>query len=295
MEEASGRRGRKGRSGFGGVSKVKRSKDYTAPVNFVAGGIQQSGKKKPVDDGKDDHPITDEEDDLETRPGFGSGAAIIDNDDSPNSSNESTEEEQIKNSQTKPMAKPSYRSNLKVGAWEQHTRGIGAKLLLQMGYEPGKGLGKDLQGISQPVEAHVRKGRGAIGAYGPETSASVTGKAQLDEDIRDAKEFKEKLNKWKKTDSRSEKNSKKYYYKTVEEVLEKGKRSNFMLGDKIRYNFDFNFYAHHPPDNNSYSVHNIQKFVINLKRKTSKYLLNLSLPCESKFDYDPNPRTTSSI
>ncbi|KAI9585373.1 hypothetical protein GQX74_001220 [Glossina fuscipes] len=234
VQETSGRRSRKGRSGFGGVSKAKRSKDYTAPVNFVAGGIQQSGKKKPVDDGKDDHPITDEEDDLEARPGFGSGAAIIDNDESSDSSNESTEEEQIKNSKTKPMGQPSYRSNVKsLGAWEQHTRGIGAKLLLQMGYEPGKGLGKDLQGIAQPVEAHVRKGRGAIGAYGPETSASVTGKAQLDEDIRDAKEFKEKLNKWKKTDSRSEKNSKKYYYKTVEEVLEKGKRSNFMLGDKI--------------------------------------------------------------
>lgn len=66
--------------------------------------------------------------------------------------------------------------NPNVGAWEQYTRGIGAKLLLQMGYKPGKGLGKDLQGISQPVQAHVRKGRGAIGAYGPEAAASVGGK-----------------------------------------------------------------------------------------------------------------------
>ncbi len=57
------------------------------------------------------------------------------------------------------------------GEWEKHTRGIGAKLLLQMGYEAGKGLGKELQGRATIVEAHLRKGRGAIGAYGTEGSA----------------------------------------------------------------------------------------------------------------------------
>lgn len=60
-----------------------------------------------------------------------------------------------------------------VGNWERHTKGIGAKLLLQMGYKPGMGLGKDLQGIAAPVEAHLRKGRGAIGAYGPEKAAKL--------------------------------------------------------------------------------------------------------------------------
>ena len=54
------------------------------------------------------------------------------------------------------------------GDWEKHTRGIGAKLLLKMGYEAGKGLGKELQGRSTIVEAHLRKGKGAIGAYGKE-------------------------------------------------------------------------------------------------------------------------------
>ena len=50
-----------------------------------------------------------------------------------------------------------------LGEWEKHTKEIGTKLLLKMGYQPGKGLGRDLQGRSLPVEAQVRKGRGAVG------------------------------------------------------------------------------------------------------------------------------------
>lgn len=43
------------------------------------------------------------------------------------------------------------------------------KLMQKMGWEKGKGLGKDLSGRAIPVEASVRKGKGAIGAYGPES------------------------------------------------------------------------------------------------------------------------------
>lgn len=56
-----------------------------------------------------------------------------------------------------------------IGNWEKHTKGIGMKLMQKMGWEKGKGLGKDLSGRAIPVEASVRKGKGAIGAHGPES------------------------------------------------------------------------------------------------------------------------------
>ncbi|KAL1021285.1 hypothetical protein UPYG_G00011210 [Umbra pygmaea] len=41
------------------------------------------------------------------------------------------------------------------GGWEAHTRGIGSKLMLKMGYEYGKGLGKTSDGRVEPVLAVV--------------------------------------------------------------------------------------------------------------------------------------------
>lgn len=46
-------------------------------------------------------------------------------------------------------------NNTPIGEWERHTRGIGSKLMLAMGYVPGTGLGAASDGRVKPVEARV--------------------------------------------------------------------------------------------------------------------------------------------
>ncbi|XP_062546790.1 septin-interacting protein 1 [Armigeres subalbatus] len=216
-DEGSSRRGR-GRLG-------KKPKDYTAPIGFVAGGIQQAGKKKVEE--KKESDGEQEDDDEDDRPRFGGAPS--------GTSSESESEVVARANDFRSMAgfrKYPARSGgpsvgKGVGGWEQHTKGIGAKLLLQMGYQPGKGLGKDLQGIAAPIEAHLRKGRGAIGAYGPEKKTVVMDQ-KLKKEKEDTKEIKDKdaSQQWRK-----DKHKGRYFYKSVEDVIEKGKRT-YTLFDK---------------------------------------------------------------
>ena len=41
------------------------------------------------------------------------------------------------------------------GGWEEHTRGVGSRLMLAMGWQAGSGLGRSGGGRVDPVEARI--------------------------------------------------------------------------------------------------------------------------------------------
>lgn len=198
--------------GFKGTGR--QPKNYTAPVSFIAGGVQQAGKDKAIkaessskSSSSRDSPKRRDSSSEEESPAF-STSKLIDAE---------TAGLRKKRAPTNPTL-----MNQGIGNWEKHNKGIGGKLMLQMGFQPGKGLGKNLQGIQAPIEAQLRKGRGAIGAYGPEKAAKIaelkTDKSKKGKDG----EVEGRVSQWRKEGEEGKKV--RYVYKSVDEVLEQSKQ-----------------------------------------------------------------------
>ncbi|KAK3858061.1 hypothetical protein Pcinc_014682 [Petrolisthes cinctipes] len=213
-------------------------------LNFIPGGIQQAGKKqdKVKKDGSGGEDEDEEESELSARPMFRADSsdeeaaptttsrsrpASLRGKRAPSSLQSSTSKRQDIAGMRRGWPGGSGGSGLLgsgVGDWEKYTSGIGSKLLKKMGFEEGKGLGKNLQGIATPVEANKRKGKGAIGFYGAEHSSNKSKPPAPDSEEEEKEEYRELLQQWKKKSGSGGRKKIKYVYKSAEDVIEEGKK-----------------------------------------------------------------------
>ena len=93
--------------------------------------------------------------------------------------------------------------------WEKHTKGIGSKLLMKMGWKPGEGIGTEgRQGISEPIEVELRSRGTGIGFGEQKRSTQKPTENQEPKPVqREAR--------WKKR----RKPELKLEYKTVDEIM----------------------------------------------------------------------------
>ncbi|GMR36109.1 hypothetical protein PMAYCL1PPCAC_06304 [Pristionchus mayeri] len=134
----------------------RRKPDYSKGVSFVSGGIKQGSSltKERLQEKEEEEKVIDF-----SRPTFSTAPAP----------------KRPKQAGGNVFAGMRVNSNSaapdpnKFADWAKHGK--------SMGYEHGKGLGREGQGIVEPVQAAVRAGRGAVGAYGKEATGPKFGES----------------------------------------------------------------------------------------------------------------------
>ncbi|VDK67133.1 unnamed protein product [Litomosoides sigmodontis] len=198
-------------AGFGSRGSKKQSKNYSAPVTFVSGGIKRGNtiegesKNDDDDDRRDNEPVSLAKPRRPSRRQAGANVFAG-----------------LRLSSTHSVVDPD-----KFADWAKHSKSdVIMKMMRKMGYVPGQGLGANKQGIVEPIQAVLRPGRAAVGAYGRESKGPNFGEAAGEtqkrvESGKDDEKLEEPMRRgnWKKTGSNK---SVKYQYKTIDEVIAEG-------------------------------------------------------------------------
>eukprot|EP00049_Salpingoeca_infusionum_P007174 m.116434 g.116434 ORF g.116434 m.116434 type:complete len:805 (-) comp13610_c0_seq1:83-2497(-) len=124
-----------------------------------------------------------------------------------------------------PPAYSQFRSDRKkvdksFAQFEKHTKGFGQKMMMKMGWKPGEGIGIAKHGITQPIEAKLRKRGMALQDEGERTEQSRRdfGDAKHSED-EEEQEFREALWRARGRTKASRKEKVQYSYKTADSLL----------------------------------------------------------------------------
>ncbi|KAK1352254.1 septin and tuftelin-interacting protein 1-like [Heracleum sosnowskyi] len=203
--------------------KKKRKNDHLSkPVSFVSTGVVLPNQQEIVEnsESKDDRPSglgREEVEDDYLSTCFGEeikkGAEL-------RRQHKENEKFKINLMMSSQGARKELNNRGNLGVFEQHTKGIGMKLLQKMGYKGG-GLGKDEQGIVAPFEAKLRPQKMGMG-YNQYKEATLPTFKELEENksIPNAMQSSQRETLWSKQ-AKSKKKKKKKNYVTAEELLAK--------------------------------------------------------------------------
>lgn len=87
--------------------------------------------------------------------------------------------------------KAAESNSAQLGSFEAHTKGFGSKMMAKMGFIEGTGLGKDSQGIMQPIQAIHRPRSLGLGVEFDSESEAIKARTEVTEPIKTRSEPRE--------------------------------------------------------------------------------------------------------